>query len=132
MTNLDYSKKVLKTFLNPKNMGEMKNPDATGKIGNPVCGDIMEVSIKVDKKTDKIKDIKFKTFGCAAAISTSSMLTQIAKGKTLKEAEKLNLNDVKDALKGLPQIKVHCSAMSIQALKKAIESYREKSKKGKR
>ena len=91
---LEYSKEVMENFLHPKNMGEMKNPDGIGKIGNPICGDIMWLYIKVDKKKNIIKDIKFKTFGCAAAISTSSMITQLAKGKTLEEAEKISIDDV--------------------------------------
>ncbi|MFA5953272.1 MAG: iron-sulfur cluster assembly scaffold protein [Candidatus Pacearchaeota archaeon] len=125
----DYSRKVMQNFLKPKGFGEIKNPDAIGKVGNPICGDIMEMYLKIDKKSQKIKKIKFKTFGCAAAIASTSMLTQIAKGKTLKEAEKLTMNDVKNALKGLPQIKVHCSIMAIQALNKAIKDYREQNKK---
>ena len=96
----EYSKEVKKNFLNPKNMGEMKNPDGIGKIGNPICGDIMHVYIKVKKEKDKkiISDIKFKTFGCAAAIASSSMITQLAKGKELKNAEKINVKKVFDEL----------------------------------
>lgn len=123
----NYSKKVMDNFFNPKNFGKMKNPDAKGEVGNPACGDIMEMEIKVDKKTNKIKDIKFRTFGCAAAIASTSMLTQIAKGKTLEEAEKLTMKDVKDKLQDLPKIKIHCSTMAIQALKDAIKNYKEKS-----
>ena len=111
-------------FLNPKNMGEMKNPDGKGKIGNPVCGDIMEVFIKVRDR--KISDIKFQTFGCAAAIASSSIITELAKGKTLEQAKKLTYKEVKKNLKDLPRIKVHCSAMAIQALKKAIENFEKK------
>ena len=121
-----YTKKVMREFLKPKNFGEIKNPDGIGKVGNPVCGDIMWMYLKVDKKTNKIKKIKFKTYGCAAAIASTSMLTQIAKGKTIEQAEKLTMNDVKNALKDLPQIKLHCSAMAIQALQKAIENYKKK------
>jgi len=123
---LTYSKKVMKEFLHPKNMGEIKNPDGVGKVGNPLCGDIMWVYIKVDRKTDKIKDIKFKTFGCTAAIATSSMITQLAKGKTLEKAQKISINDIADSLKGLPPIKMHCSAMATQALNKAIADYKNK------
>ena len=125
---LEYSKKVLKNFMNPKNMGEIKNPDGVGKVGNPTCGDIMWVYIKVRKKNGKeiINDIKFKAFGCAAAIATSSMTTQLAKGKTLQEAEKIGMQNVADKLGGLPHIKMHCSSMAEKALKKAIENYREK------
>jgi len=129
---LEYSKKVMENFLNPKNMGEIKNPDGIGKVGNPVCGDVMWVYIKVGKKKTKgkqqkyIKDIKFKTFGCVAAIATSSMITQLAKGKKLSEAEKITRNDIAESLKGLPPIKMHCSNLASDALKKAIEDYRKK------
>lgn len=128
MSHLNYSKKVMQNFLHPKNMGDMKNPDAIGKVGNPVCGDIMHVYIKVGKKAGKeyIKDIKFKTFGCAAAIATSSMITQLAKGKTLDKAEKINRNDIAKQLQGLPPIKMHCSNLADEALKKAIKNYKKK------
>ena len=124
-----YNKKVFKEFTNPKNMGEIKNANGIGKIGNPTCGDILWVYIKVekDKKGEEIlTDIKFKTFGCAAAIATSSMITKLAKGKKLSEVEKINYKDIVDALGGLPNIKIHCSAMASQALKKAIEDYKNK------
>lgn len=126
---LDYSKKVMKNFQNPKNLGELKNPDGVGKVGNPTCGDIMWLYIDVSKNKkgqEIIKDIKFKTFGCAAAIATSSMITQLAKGKTLEEAEKIGTKNVAESLNGLPPIKMHCSSMAERALKKAIENYREK------
>ena len=132
---LQYSKKVMQHFMHPKNMGEIKNPDGIGKVGNPRCGDIMWVYIKVskDKKSqkEKIKDIKFKTFGCAAAIATSSMITQIAKGKTLKEVQKIKYQDIVKSLGGLPAIKIHCSELAQEALKKSIEDYesRKESKK---
>jgi len=119
-----YSKKVMENFQNPKNVGEIKNADGVGKIGNPVCGDVMVVYIKI--KDNKIKDIKFKTFGCAAAIATSSMITQLAKGKTLEEAKKITNSAVADELKGLPPIKMHCSNLAADALKKAIEDYEGK------
>lgn len=125
--SLAYSKEVMKHFLNPKNMGVIKNPDGIGKVGNPVCGDIMWVYIKVDKN-DKIKDIKFKTFGCAAAIAVSSMLTVLAKGKKIDVAEKLSIKDIAKSLKGLPPIKMHCSDMAIDALKLAIKEYRKRKK----
>lgn len=123
-----YSKKVMEMFMHPKNMGEIKNADGIGKIGNPVCGDVIWVYIKVDKKKDQefIKDIKFKTFGCAAAIATSSMITQLAKGKTIEEAEKISNKNVAESLKGLPPIKMHCSNLASSALKKAIEDYKNK------
>lgn len=127
----NYSKKTLDNFFHPKNFGKLKNPDAKGKVGNPSCGDVMELEIKVDKKTEKIKEIKFQTFGCAAAIASTSVLTQLAKGKTLEEAEKINLKEIKKALGDLPKIKLHCSSMASQALKKTIKNYREKIKNGK-
>jgi nitrogen fixation protein NifU and related proteins len=126
---LDYSPKVMQNFKHPKNMGEVKNPDGVGKVGNPACGDIMEVSIKIDKdgkKQEYLKDIKFKTFGCAAAIATSSMITQLAKGKPLNEVEKIKYDDVVKELGGLPKIKLHCSMMAQEALGKAIEDYKSK------
>jgi len=128
---LDYSKTVMKNYMNPKNLGELKNPDGVGKVGNPTCGDIMWLYIKVKKEKEKeiIKDIKFKTFGCAAAIATSSMVTQLAKGKTLKDAEKIKYEEVMKSLGGLPRVKVHCSMMAQEALKKAIEDYNSKKKK---
>ena len=123
---MQYSKKVMQEFLKPKNMGEIKNPDGVGKIGNPQCGDIMWVYIKV--KNDKIIDIKFKTFGCAAAIATSSMITQLAKGKTTDKAKKIKINDVASSLKGLPPLKMHCSELAINALRLAIKDYEKKKK----
>jgi nitrogen fixation NifU-like protein len=123
---MKYSKKVMENFLHPKNMGEMKNPDGVGKVGNPICGDIMWVYIKV--KNNKIKNIKFRTFGCAAAIATSSMITQLAKGKTLKAAEKITNKDIAKSLKGLPAVKMHCSNLASDALKKAILDYEKKKK----
>lgn len=129
---IKYTKQVVKNFMNPKNVGEIKNADGIGKVGNPVCGDVMWLYIKVGKEKGKevITDIKFKTFGCAAAIATSSMITQLAKGKTLKEAEKITRNDVAESLKGLPPVKMHCSNLASDALKKAIEDY--ENKKGKK
>lgn len=128
---IQYSKEVMRNFMNPKNLGEIKNADGIGKVGNPTCGDIMWIYIKVgkDKGKEVIKDIKFKTFGCAAAIATSSMITQIAKGKTLKEAEKITRNDVAESLKGLPSIKMHCSNLASEALRAAIKDYEAKGKK---
>ena len=114
--------------MHPKNIGEIKNPDGIGKVGNPICGDIMWVYIKVDKN-EKIKDIKFKTFGCAAAIAVSSMLTVLAKGKKIDAAEKLTMKDIAKSLKGLPPIKLHCSDMAIDALKLAIKEYRKRKSK---
>ena len=128
---LNYSKEVMKNYMNPKNLGEIKNPSGIGKVGNPTCGDIMWMYIKVDKDKkgrEILKDIKFKTFGCAAAIATSSMITQIAKGKTLEEAGKITRNDVADSLKGLPPIKMHCSNLASEALRAAIKDYERRKK----
>ncbi len=115
--------------MNPKNIGEIKDADGIGKIGNPTCGDIMWVYIKVgkDKKGEEIiKDIKFKTFGCAAAIATSSMISKLAKGKKMTDAENIKYSDVVECLGGLPNIKIHCSTMASQALKLAIDDYKKK------
>jgi nitrogen fixation NifU-like protein len=128
-----YSKKVMELFHHPKNMGEMKNPDGIGKIGNPICGDVMWLYIKIGKNKkgqDIIKDIKVKTFGCVAAIATSSALTDIAKGMTLEDAEKISNKKIIDVVEGLPPQKVHCSVLAAQALRKAIENYRKKKGKG--
>jgi nitrogen fixation protein NifU and related proteins len=125
-----YSKKVLQYFQNPKNQGSMKNPDGFGTVGNPKCGDIMTVYIKVKKTKNRetISDIKFETLGCAAAIATSSMVTEIAKGKTLDQAFKITRSDVADKLEGLPPLKMHCSNLAEDALKRAIGDYRSKVK----
>ncbi|MBW6462500.1 MAG: Fe-S cluster assembly scaffold protein NifU [DPANN group archaeon] len=121
-----YSKKVMENFKHPKNQGEIKDADGIGEVGNPVCGDIMRITIKV--KDDKIEDIKFKTFGCAAAIATSSMITELAKGKTLDEAKNITRKDVSDSLDGLPPIKEHCSNLASEGLNKAIDDYLMKKK----
>jgi len=115
-------------FRNPRNMGELKDADAVGIHGNPVCGDLMHIYIKVKKEGKKeiLEDISFQTFGCAAAIATSSMITELAKGKTLDEAIKITRNDVADSLDGLPPIKMHCSNLAADALHDAIENYRKK------
>ncbi len=119
-----YSKKVLEHFRNPHNMGEIKDADGIGTVGNPVCGDLMEIYIKV--KDNKIEDIKFKTFGCAAAIATSSMITDLAKGKTIDEALKITRDSVAKNLDGLPPIKMHCSNLAADALHEAIKDYKKK------
>jgi nitrogen fixation NifU-like protein len=119
-----YSEKVLDHFRNPRNVGEIENPDGVGTVGNPVCGDVMSIYIKVDD--DKIEDIKFKTFGCGAAIATTSMTTELAKGKTLDEAMEITRQDVADELGGLPPVKMHCSNLAADALHEAIEDYRNK------
>jgi nitrogen fixation NifU-like protein len=116
-----YSEKVMEHFRNPRNVGEMENPDGVGYVGNPVCGDIMELYIKV--KDGIIVDAKFKTFGCGAAIATSSMVTEIVKGKSLKEALKISNKTVAEALDGLPAVKMHCSVLAEEALQSAIEDY---------
>ena len=129
-----YSKKVMQLFANPKNVGEIKDADGIGKIGNPVCGDVMWVYIKVgkDKKgREFIKDIKFKTLGCAAAIATSSMVTELAKNKTLDKAMKITRDDVAKDLGGLPPVKMHCSNLAADALHKAIQDYKKKKRIGK-
>jgi len=122
-----YSEKVLEHFRNPRNVGEIPDADGIGTVGNPVCGDMMTIYIKV--KDNRIKDIKFKTFGCGAAVATSSMITELAKGKTLKEAEKITREDVADSLDGLPPVKMHCSNLAADALREAIEDYRKKGSK---
>ncbi|MFA6171416.1 MAG: Fe-S cluster assembly scaffold protein NifU [Patescibacteria group bacterium] len=123
---MDYSKKLIDHFTNPRNQGKMDNPSSVGVVGNPVCGDLMKLYL--DVKDGVINDIKFETLGCASAIATSSMVTELAKGKTLDEAERITRNDVADALEGLPPIKMHCSNLAADALKKAIADYREKNK----
>ncbi len=119
-----YSEKVMDHFQNPRNMGEMPDAEGTGRVGNPTCGDLMEVYIKVND--DKLEDVKFKTFGCGAAIATSSMVTEMAKGLTLDEALKITKQDVADELGGLPPIKMHCSNLASDALHAAIKDYQEK------
>lgn len=126
---MSYSKKVMEHFSKPHNQGTIKNADGVGTVGNPTCGDIMKLYIKVAKnKTDEeyIDDIKFETLGCGAAIATSSMVTDLAKGKTLKEAEKITRQNVADELEGLPPTKMHCSNLATDALHKAIEDYKNK------
>lgn len=122
-----YSEKVLEHFRNPKNMGEMEDADAVGIVGNPVCGDFMHIYIKVKK--NKIEDISFQTFGCAAAIATSSMITELAKGKKIDDAMNITRNDVADALDGLPPIKMHCSNLASEGLHEAIRIYKSNQKK---
>jgi nitrogen fixation NifU-like protein len=116
-----YNEKVMEHFKNPRNVGEMENPDGVGRVGDPVCGDVMELYIKV--KDGVIVDTKFKTFGCAAAIATSSMVTEMVKGKRVEEALKISNKAVVEALDGLPPAKVHCSVLAEDALKSAIEDY---------
>ncbi|NLI14087.1 Fe-S cluster assembly scaffold protein NifU [Pelotomaculum propionicicum] len=118
-----YSEKVMDHFTNPRNVGEIPNADGVGEVGNPVCGDIMKIYIKV--KDNVIKDIKFKTFGCGAAIATSSMVTEMAKYKSLEEALKLSNSQVAEALGGLPPIKMHCSNLAADALHAAVNNFRK-------
>jgi len=119
-----YTEKVMEHFRNPRNMGEIPNADGVGTVGNPVCGDLMTIYIKV--KGNVVEDIKFKTFGCGAAIATSSMITELAKGKTLEEAMKITRGDVADSLGGLPPIKMHCSNLAADGLHAAIQDYLKK------
>ena len=119
-----YSEKVMDHFMNPRNVGEIENPDGVGQVGNARCGDIMKIYLKIED--NRIVDIKFKTFGCGAAIATSSMATELGKGKTIEEALALTNKAVADALDGLPPIKMHCSVLAEEAIKAAIEDYRSK------
>lgn len=121
-----YSEKVMEHFRNPRNVGEIPDADGIGNVGNAVCGDIMRLYIKVEN--DIITDAKFKTFGCGAAISTSSMVTELVKGKTIDEALKVSNRAVAEALGGLPPIKMHCSVLAEQALRAAIDDYLSKKK----
>ncbi|HOJ31009.1 MAG TPA: iron-sulfur cluster assembly scaffold protein [bacterium] len=126
-----YSEKLMDHFKNPRNMGRIENPDGIGRVGNPVCGDVMWIYIKVgnnENGEEFIEDIKFETFGCGAAIATSSVITELAKGKTLKEAEKITNQDVIDVLEGLPPLKKHCSLLAEEGLQAAIKDYRERKK----
>ena len=119
-----YSEKLMDHFTNPRNVGEIPDPDGVGEEGNPTCGDVMKITIKV--KDGRIEDAKFRTFGCGAAIAVSSMVTEMVKGKTLEEAMSITKEAVADALGGLPAQKMHCSNLGADALKLAIEDYRKK------
>jgi len=122
-----YSEKVMDHFQNPRNVGIIKDADGVGEVGNPICGDVMAFYIKV--KDNRLQDIKFQTFGCGAAIAVSSMVSELAKGKTLEEAMKITNRSVAEELGGLPKNKLHCSNLGADALHKAIEDYKEKQKK---
>jgi len=124
---MEYSDKMMEHFRNPRNVGEIENSDGVGKVGNPVCGDIMEFYIKV--KDDIITDAKFKIFGCGAAIATSSMVTELVKNKTIEEALKISNRAVAEAFGGVPPIKMHCSDLAEEALKKALDDYKMRSEK---
>jgi nitrogen fixation NifU-like protein len=123
-----YSKKVIEYFNHPKNMGKIDCPDGVGKVGNIICGDVMHLYIKVDKN-DVIEDIKYETFGCVAAISSSSMITEMVKGKTIVEALKIEKSSIIDSLEGLPKAKIHCSVLAIDALSESIYDYLKKNKR---
>ncbi|MBR0252988.1 MAG: Fe-S cluster assembly scaffold protein NifU [Synergistaceae bacterium] len=123
---LDYSQKVMDHFINPRNVGEIQNPDGVGEAGNPKCGDIMKIYLKVNDDTKIIEDVKFKTFGCASAIASSSMATELIKGKTIEEAWDLTNAAVAEALDGLPPIKMHCSVLAEEAIHEALNDYRKK------
>lgn len=127
---LPYSKKVIQHFTSPKNFGKIKNADGVGHVGNPHCGDMMDIYIKIEKKGGKeiIKDIKFETLGCAAAIATSDVACDLVKGKSLDEALKLTHQDIVNDLGELPAVKIHCSVLAHHGLKAAVEDYRKKSK----
>jgi nitrogen fixation protein NifU and related proteins len=122
--NGPYSEKVMDHFMNPRNMGDIKDADAVGTVGNPACGDVMRLYIKVED--DKIAEAKFKTFGCGAAIATSSMATEMIKNRTIEEASKVTNEAVAEALDGLPPNKMHCSVLAQEAIEAAIKNYREK------
>ena len=123
----EYSQKVMDHFMNPRNVGEIENADGVGTVGNPVCGDIMKMYLKIEDNV--IKDAKFKTFGCGAAVATSSMATELIIGKTLEEALDITNNTVAEALDGLPPVKMHCSNLAQQAVKAAIEDYKKRNGK---
>ena len=126
---MNYSKSVIEHFTSPHNQGVIKNPDGVGIVGNPTCGDLMKIYIKVKKgkkRGEVISDIKFETLGCASAIATSSMITDLAKNKTIEEARKITRDDVAEALDGLPPIKMHCSNLASEALGAAIDDYLKK------
>lgn len=127
-----YSKKVMDIFRHPKNMGEIKNPDGMGRVGNPICGDVMVMYLRIGKNKkgqEIIKDVKVKTFGCVAAVVTSSLLAEMLKGKTIKEALAIDRTKIVKSLGGLPPIKIHCSVLATESLKEAVYDYYKKNKK---
>ena len=121
---LDYSQKVMDHFINPRNVGEIADANGVGEAGNPKCGDIMKIYLKVNDDTKIIEDVKFKTFGCASAIASSSMATELIKGRTIEEAWNLTNSAVAEALDGLPPIKMHCSVLAEEAIHTALNNYR--------
>lgn len=124
--SLPYSKKVIELFLNPKNVGEIENPDGVATEGSPACGDMVTVYLKVDRESLRIVDVKFKSFGCASNIATASIVTEMVKGKTLDEAKKITWKEVVEEIGGLPKVKIHCSVLAVDALQAAIINYEEK------
>ena len=126
MSDFPYSEKVLEHFRNPQNVGKIENPDGKAVEGSPACGDMVAVYISVDEETKKIKDIKFESYGCASNIATGSIITELAKGKTLDQAKKITWKQASEALGGLPNLKVHCSVLAVQGLRGAIQNYEEK------
>jgi len=121
-----YTDTVLEHFRNPRNSGELEAPDATGDVGNPVCGDLMRITLKINPETEVIEDIRFKTFGCGAAIATSSIITEMVKGKTIEEALKVSNKDVVAQLGGLPPVKIHCSVLAEEGIVAALKDYFDK------
>jgi nitrogen fixation NifU-like protein len=125
-----YTEKVVDHFQNPRNMGDLEDPDGVGVVGNPTCGDMMQIQIRV--RDGRIEDVRFKTFGCGAAIATTSVATELIKGKTIEEALQVTNKDVMGILGGLPPIKVHCSLLAEEAIRAAVEDYRSKGKESDR
>jgi len=123
---LPYSKKVLEHFRNPRNVGEIEDPDGKAVEGSPACGDMVQLTLKVDEKTKKITDIKFKSYGCASNIATGSIITELAKGKTIDEAKKISWKTAAEELGGLPPVKAHCSVLAVSSLREAIRNYEER------